>query len=58
MRNLVGDPKHAVLVSGMKARFWNTRKGYGDTDESVWKPGATKRFRPDDYIRQPRQRKK
>jgi len=55
MQNLVNDPEHAETVAKMKARFWETRKHYGDTDESVWE-GPTRRYKPEDYIRPPRNR--
>ncbi|MAG58319.1 MAG: sulfatase [Planctomycetes bacterium] len=58
MHNLAGDPKHAPQLAQMKARFWKTRKHYDDTDESVWKPGGGRRFRPEDYIRPPRNRRR
>jgi len=53
MTNLATDPQYASQLAAMKARFWQTRTFYDDTDESVWQ-GRTKRFRQEDYIRQPR----
>ncbi|MCP4453291.1 MAG: sulfatase [Planctomycetes bacterium] len=53
MTNLASDPQYASKLSAMKARFWKTRTFYDDTDETVWR-GKTKRFRPEDYIRQRR----
>lgn len=54
MTNLASDPQYGSLLAGLKARFWKTRTFYDDTDESVWGRGRTKRFRPEDYIRQRR----
>jgi len=51
MTNLASDPQYGPQLAAMKARFWKTRTFYDDTDESVWGRGATKRFRPEDYIR-------
>ena len=56
MTNLATDSKHADRLTALKKRFWATRERYDDTDESVWKNGATRRFRPEDYIRQRRRR--
>ena len=53
MTNLAKDPQYGSQLDAMKARFWKTRTFYDDTDESVWR-GRTKRFRPEDYIRQRR----
>jgi N-acetylglucosamine-6-sulfatase len=53
MTNLASDPQYASQLAAMKARFWQTRAFYEDTDETVWQ-GKTKRFRQEDYIRQPR----
>ncbi len=58
MNNLAQDPTQAERLAQMKERFWQTRKRYDDTDESVWKRGATKRFENDSYLRPPRKRKK
>lgn len=54
MTNLATDPQYGSKLAAMKARFWQTRKFYDDTDESVWGRGRTKRFRDEDYIRQRR----
>ena len=51
MTNLVGDSAYAVRLEGLKKRFWKTRTFYDDTDESVWKRGRAKRYRPEDYFR-------
>ena len=59
MANLAKDPGYASRLEEMKELFWKTRKFYDDTDESVWKRGATKRYRPEDYIRvRPRKKKR
>jgi len=54
MTNLAFFPQHQSQLAAMKDRFWKTRTFYDDTDESVWQRGATKRYRPEDYIRQRR----
>ena len=56
MKNLASDPVHAERLAALKLRFWASREFYGDTDESVWKRGKTKSYRPEDYIRARRQR--
>ena len=58
MTNLVSDPRYAAQLKALKARFRKTREFYGDTDESVWTMRGTKRYRPEDYIRQPRQKRR
>ena len=54
MTNLASDPHYGSMLEALKARFWKTSTFYDDTDESVWRRGRTKRFRPEDYIRQRR----
>ena len=54
MTNPASDPHYGSMLEALKARFWKTRTFYDDTDESVWGRGRTKRFRPEDYIRQRR----
>ena len=56
MTNLATNPAYAKRLEEMKERFWKTRKFYDDTDESLWNPRNTKRYRAEDYIRPPRQR--
>ncbi len=51
MTNLAFYPQHKALLAALKARFWETRRFYDDTDESVWGRGRTKRFNKEDYIR-------
>jgi len=51
MTNLATDLQYGAQLAALKARFWETRKFYDDTDESVWGRGRTKRFRNEDYIR-------
>ena len=53
MNNLATDPASAERLEAMKARFWEAREFYGDTDDAVW-TGWVKKFRPEDYIRQPK----
>ena len=54
MTNLAFFPQYQSQLAAMKDLFWKTRTFYDDTDESVWQRGATKRYRPEDYIRQRR----
>jgi arylsulfatase A-like enzyme len=54
MNNLVSDPAYASQLKQLKERFWKAREYYDDTDESVWDPRRTKRYRPEAYIRQRR----
>ena len=54
MTNLASDSQYGSILVALKARFWKTRTFYDDTDESVWGRRRTKRFRPQDYIRQRR----
>ncbi len=56
MTNLATDPMYASQLEKLKERFWKTRTFYGDTDEDVWTPGSTKRYRREDYIRNRRRR--
>ncbi len=56
MTNLATDAAYAVKLKSMQDRFQATRELYDDTDESVWQPGAGKRYPPETYIRPPRRR--
>ncbi|TWU57191.1 sulfatase family protein [Rubripirellula reticaptiva] len=56
MTNLATDTNHAAKLKAMQARFQETRQFYDDTDESVWKRGASQRYAPDSYIQPPRKR--
>ena len=56
MTNLAANPVYAERLVQLKASFWKTRVFYEDTDEEVWKPGNTKRYRREDYIRPRRSR--
>ncbi len=57
MVNLAGDPKFADKLASMKKRYQKTKTFYDDTDESVW-GGRGERYRDEDYIRPPRQRRR
>ncbi len=57
MRNLAGRTEFADKLESMKALFWETRKHYDDTDESVWSNRRRVQFSPEDYIRPPRRRR-
>jgi len=56
MHNLAGDVVYAERLTSMQARFETTRVFYGDTDETVWQRGPTKRYPPETYIRSPTKR--
>ncbi|WP_146409913.1 sulfatase family protein [Allorhodopirellula heiligendammensis] len=56
MTNLAGDPAQATKLESMKQLYWETRKRYDDTDESLWTNQRTRRFDPEDYIVPPRRR--
>ena len=56
MANLADDVTYAKELESMKELFWETRKLYDDTDESVWTNRRPKRYSPEDYIRTQRRR--
>jgi arylsulfatase A-like enzyme len=56
MTNLAGAADHSTRLESMKKLFWETRKLYDDTDESVWTNQRQKQFSNEDYIR-PRRRR-
>ncbi len=58
MTNLAENSAYASQLKALKERFQKTRVFYEDTDESVWLRGKTKRYRPEDYIRQRRRAKR
>lgn len=58
MRNLASSAEHRELLLQMQERFAATKKAYGDTDESVWRPGRGKRHADEAYLRPPRRRRR
>ena len=51
MSNLAPLPEHQATLAKLKKRFQQTREFYGDTDESVWQRGRTRRYAREAYIR-------
>ncbi len=57
MRNLAKQSQFATKLASMKKRYWETKRFYGDTDESVWTNRRRNQFPEEDYIRPPRRRR-
>ena len=51
MANLAANADYASILTEMKKRFWETRKYYSDTDESVWDAPVRKKYPSEQLIR-------
>ena len=58
MNNLVGNTAYASMVSELQQKFWQTRKFYDDTDESVWDSPARNNYPQEAQIRSTRRRRR
>lgn len=56
MNNLASNSEYASKLSSMKELFLETKKFYGDIDETVWSNRRPQQFNLEDYIRPPRRR--
>jgi len=58
MNNLAGNTAYASMVSELQQKFWQTRKFYDDTDESVWDSPARNNYPQEAQIRSTRRRRR
>ena len=58
MNNLFGNTAYASMVSELQQKFWQTRKFYDDTDESVWDSPARNNYPQEAQIRSVRNRQR